>query len=41
MPSEIYNILKEEYFLGIRGREIFDTRDKRFASLYVVVGRRI
>ena len=27
-----------EYFLGIRGQEIFDTRDKYLAALYVVKG---
>ncbi|MGC8817442.1 MAG: class I SAM-dependent methyltransferase [Candidatus Hadarchaeum sp.] len=29
-----------EYFLGIRGQEIFDTRDKHLAALYVVKGTR-
>jgi len=28
------------YFLGIRGQEIFDTRDKHLAALYVVKGTR-
>jgi len=27
-----------EYFMGIRGQEIFDTRDKSLAALYVVKG---
>jgi len=27
-----------EYFLGIRGQEVFDTRDKNLAALYVVKG---
>ena len=36
--SQFYQIIKEEYFLGIRGQDIFDTNDKRYASLYVVVG---
>ncbi len=36
--SHFYAITKEEYFLGIRSQNIFDTGDKRYASLYVVVG---
>ena len=38
--SRFYNIMKEEYFLGIRGKQIFDMSNRRFASLYVVVGKR-
>ncbi|KUO40618.1 MAG: hypothetical protein AVW05_03505 [Hadesarchaea archaeon DG-33] len=30
-----------EYFLGIRGQEVFDTRDKNLASLYVVKGVKV
>lgn len=30
-----------EYFLGIRGQEVFDTRDKNLAALYVVKGVKI
>ena len=39
-----YDITKEEYFLGIRKQkryQIFDTSDKRYASLYVVVGKKL
>jgi len=36
--SHFYTITKEEYFLGIRSQNIFDTGDKRYASLYVFVG---
>jgi ubiquinone/menaquinone biosynthesis C-methylase UbiE len=39
--SEFYAIIKEEYFLGIRGKEVFETRDKNFAAMYAVVGKRI
>lgn len=30
-----------EYFLGIRGQEVFDTRDKNLAALYVIKGVKI
>ncbi|GAH44381.1 unnamed protein product, partial [marine sediment metagenome] len=30
-----------EYFLGIRGQEVFETRDKNLASLYVVKGIKV
>ena len=33
--------MEAEYFLGIRGKEIFDTRDKKFAALYVIKGIKI
>jgi len=36
--SQFYIIAREEYFLGIRGQHIFDTKDERSASLYVVIG---
>jgi ubiquinone/menaquinone biosynthesis C-methylase UbiE len=36
--SQFYTIIKEENFLGITGRRIFDTSDERYASLYVVTG---
>lgn len=36
--SQFYNIIKEENFLGIIGQHVFDTNDKRDASLFVVVG---
>jgi ubiquinone/menaquinone biosynthesis C-methylase UbiE len=38
--GEFYNIIKEEYFLGIAGPEIFDTSDKEYASIYAVTGER-
>lgn len=38
--SKFYILTKEEYFLGIRGQEIFDTSDKRFASLYVILAKK-
>jgi len=30
-----------EYFLGIRGQDVFDTRDKNLAALYVVKGVKV
>lgn len=39
--AEFYQITKEEYFLGIRSQQIFDTSDRRFAGLYVIVGKKI
>ena len=33
--------MEAEYFLGIRGNEIFDTQDKKFAALYVIKGIKI
>jgi len=36
--SKYFRIIKQEYFLGIAGEEIFETSDKRLASLYAVVG---
>ncbi len=38
--SKFYEITKDDYFLGIRGQQIFDTVDKKFASLYVIVGKK-
>ena len=38
--SRFYAITKEEKLLGIRGKQIFDTDEERYASLYVVVGMR-
>ena len=43
-PKEIEKYISKfftatgEYFLGLRGQEIFDTRDKNLAALYVVKG---
>jgi len=33
-----YFTIEDEYFLGIKGKEIFPTQDKRYASLYVLKG---
>ena len=38
--SQFYHVIKEEYFLGIIANEIFETSDKKFASLYAVVGQK-
>ncbi len=38
--ARFYYVMKEEYFLWIRGKEIFDTSDKKYVSLYVIVGGR-
>lgn len=38
--SRFYNILKEEYFLGIKDNQVFNTSDERLASLYVLVGKK-
>lgn len=39
--SKFYEITKSEYFLGIAGQEIFESSDKKYASLYSIVGRKI
>ncbi len=36
--TKYYHIVKEEYFLGIKDKEVFDTSDKKYASLYIIVG---
>ncbi|MEK6936082.1 MAG: class I SAM-dependent methyltransferase [Nanoarchaeota archaeon] len=38
--SQYYNIIEEEYFLGIKKEKIFDSSNKRFAGLYVIVGKK-
>lgn len=38
--SKLYKIVKQEYFLGIKGQQVFDASDRRFASLYAVVGEK-
>ena len=38
--SQFYTLIKEEYFLGIKGKRIFDTDKEENASLYVVVSLR-
>lgn len=39
--AKFYNIIKDEYFLGITGQGIIETSDKKYASLYAVVGKKI
>ena len=36
--TKYYHIIKEEYFLGIKGKEVFGTSGKKYASLYIIVG---
>lgn len=38
--AQFYKITKEEYFLGIRDQQIFDTSVKKYTSLYVIVGKK-
>jgi len=35
-----YFSVESEYFLGIKGEEIFPTQDRRYASLYVIKGQK-
>jgi len=35
-----YFSIQTEYFLGIKGAEIFQTRDPNLASLYVIKGKK-
>jgi len=35
-----YFTVRSEYFLGIKGKEIFPTQDRRYASLYVIKGQK-
>jgi len=35
-----YFSIQTEYFLGIKGTEIFQTRDHRLASLYIIKGKK-
>jgi ubiquinone/menaquinone biosynthesis C-methylase UbiE len=39
--SKFYEITKSEYFLGIAGQEIFESSDKKYASLYSIAGRKL
>jgi len=45
-PSEISDYISRtldvstNYFLGIDGERIFDTSDKRYASLYMIIGKK-
>lgn len=34
----LYRAVRDEYFLGIRDQRVFDTTDRKLASLYVLVG---
>lgn len=36
--STFYSITKSEYFLGIKNRDVFDTSDKKYASIFSIVG---
>ncbi len=38
--ARFYRIERKEYFLGIKGQQVFDTSNKQFASLYVIVGKK-
>lgn len=38
--AKFYTIERRGYFLGIRRQQVFDTTDKKLASLYVIVGRK-
>jgi ubiquinone/menaquinone biosynthesis C-methylase UbiE len=38
--SELFCIEKAEFFLGIRGEEIFNSTDPRYASLYCIKARK-
>jgi ubiquinone/menaquinone biosynthesis C-methylase UbiE len=38
--SRFYTITKEEKFLGIKGKRVFDTDETRYAGLHVVAGIR-
>ena len=35
-----YFSVESEYFLGIKGKDIFPTQDRRYASLYVIKGQK-
>jgi ubiquinone/menaquinone biosynthesis C-methylase UbiE len=36
--STFYTITKSEYFLGIKGHDVFNTSDKKYASMFSIVG---
>jgi len=38
--SQIFAIEKTEYFLGIRGEELFDSNDPHYASLYCIKAKK-
>ena len=38
--STLFTITKTEYFLGIKGRLVFDTADTKYASIFIIVGIR-
>ena len=38
--SEFFEINKEEYFLGIKDKKIFETNEERYASMYLIVGKK-
>ena len=35
-----FNPVKSEYCLGIKGEEVFESRDSKLASLYIIIGRK-
>jgi ubiquinone/menaquinone biosynthesis C-methylase UbiE len=38
--SIFYSDMNSEYFLGIRDHEVFDTSDKKYASMFSIIGYR-
>jgi ubiquinone/menaquinone biosynthesis C-methylase UbiE len=38
--SIFFSIIKSDYFLGIRDHEVFETTDKRYASIFAIVGNK-
>jgi malonyl-CoA O-methyltransferase len=38
--STFYSITKSEYFLGIKNRDVFNTSDKKYASIFSIAGIR-
>lgn len=36
--STFYSIIRSEYFLGINNSDVFDTSDKKYASIFSIVG---
>lgn len=38
--SKFFRIIKEEYFLGIKDKQVFETNEERYASMYVIVAEK-
>ena len=36
----LFELEKERYFLGIKGKKIINTDDRTLASLYIIIGRK-